>query len=152
MSRNDDLDRAQLLLMAEIDGELEPGDAEELQALCLERPELADERRRLARLKEITNMSRLSAPPDAAWDDYWRSTYRRLELAAGWILVTLGLLVLGGWGLWQAVSEMLSDPSVPEPVKWGLFALLFGGLILTISVVREKIFTYRNDPFEEVER
>lgn len=97
-------------------------------------------------------MTRLSTPPDAAWDGYWRSTFRRIELATGWILVTLGILVLGGWGLWQAVSEMLSDPSVPTLVRFGVFALVFGGVILAVSVIREKIFTYRHDPFKEVDR
>ena len=152
MSQEPSLDRARMLLMAELDGELAAGEAEELENLCRNDPELAEERHRLARLQEITNMTRLSAPSDAAWDGYWRSTYKRLELAAGWILVTLGILVLSAWGLWHAVNEMLADPSVPEPIKWGLFALLFGGLILTVSVVREKIFTYRHDPFKEVDR
>lgn len=152
MKRDESLDHPHMLMMAELDDELGPAEIEELDALCRADSRLADERRRLAHVKEATRMTRIPTPPDAAWEGYWRSTYRRIELTTGWVLVSIGALLLGGWGTWTAVQAMLADPAVPALVKWGLFALLFGGVILTVSVVREKIFTAKNDPFEEIVR
>ena len=146
------LDRARVLIMGELDGELSPAEREELRALLETRSDLAEELRQLRHLRETTTMTRLHQPPDEAWDSYWQDVYRRAERGTAWILVSLGAITLAGWGIWQATVSLLEDSSVPLFVKLAILALGLGGVILGISVVREKLFTRRHDPFLEVRR
>ena len=81
-----------------------------------------------------------------------QSVYRRIERGVGWILVSIGALVLTSWGLWEAISSLLAEADMPSFVKLAIFALGAGTLVLVFSVFREKLFTYRHDPFKEVDR
>ena len=140
------------LMMAALDGELAAAERAELERRLAAEPELTKEWERLQRLKELTKMSTIKSPPEEQWDHYWRSVYNRLERGIGWILVSVGAAVLIGYGLWQAVQNLLADTAMPEFLKLAIFALLVGGAVLLISTVREKLFTYRHDPYKEVER
>jgi len=150
MSRDEE--RARHLLMMELDGEIGPEEKAELERLLADDPELAAEARELSKVKEISAMMALKNPPDAMWAGYWNNVYNRIERGIGWILVSLGAMVLLGFGLWQAVGEILADTSMPEFLKWAIFALGAGSIVLLISVAREKLFTYRHDPYKEVQR
>ena len=97
-------------------------------------------------------MSTIKSPPEEHWDSYWRSVYNRIERGIGWILASLGATVLVLYGLWEAVHGLLADTSVPDFLKVAIFALAAGGAMLLVSVIREKLFTYRHDPYKEVDR
>ncbi len=96
-------------------------------------------------------MSYLEPPPEI-WDDYWTSVYNRLERGLGWILVSAGALVLFAYGAWHWLEAVLADSGMPGPVKIAIFALVVGGAILFVSVVREKLLLRRRDPYREVQR
>jgi len=140
------------LMMAALDGELAPAERAELVRRLAADPELSKEWERLQRLKELTTMSKIKSPPEAQWDHYRRSVYNRIERGVGWILVSVGAAVLIGYGLWEAIQSLLADTSMPEYLKLAIFALGAGAVVLLISIVREKLFTYRHDPYKEVER
>lgn len=144
--------RARQLMMESVDGEISPQGREELQALLSQAPHLREEWRQFQHLKEVTQMTRLAQLPDSAFAGYWQSVYNRIERAGAWILLSIGALIVGSWSLWHVVQDILADTSVPWLVRIGVFALLFGGLILMLSVAREKLSVRRTDPFEEVER
>lgn len=149
-----DTDRQHLehLMMAALDGELAPGERTELD-IALERdPALRDEWERLSNLQEVTRMTRITTPPDTHWDGYWHSIYNRLERGFGWLLVSLGATVLGLQGLWDFVHELLADTSVPDHIRWATFALMAGGLVLAISVLRERLSSHKHDPYKEIDR
>lgn len=97
-------------------------------------------------------MFEVRKPPPEVWQDYWQTVYNRVERGIGWILFSLGLLVLLGYGLWHAVDSLLADSDMPGYLRAALFALGLGGIILAISVIREKLFTRRRDPYKEIER
>ena len=145
-------ERARSLMMAALDQEISADEQKELQDLLGVHPHLKQEWHQFQKLQEITQMTQLVEPPDSAFAGYWQSVYNRLERNAAWILISIGALIVGGWGLWNTVHEILADTSTPPWVKVGLFALLFGGLILAISVTREKLTIRKSDPFEEVEK
>lgn len=140
------------LMMAALDGEIDEAGRAELQSRLAADDELRAEYGRLEHLKELTMMSKVQEPPREQWDTYWQSVYRRIERGVGWILVTLGALVLTSWGLWQAISSLLADTDLPLFIKLSLFSIGAGTLVLVFSVFREKLFTYRHDPFKEVDR
>ncbi|MFO7588695.1 MAG: hypothetical protein R6X22_11555 [Gemmatimonadota bacterium] len=148
----DRLDRARELLMRALDGEMTEIEREELEALLAADPELRAERDRLARLTEVTAEMKLSNPPEEIWDGYWNSVYSRVERGIGWILVSLGAIVVGGWAVWEGTKDLLADPALPGLVKAGILALGFGLVILLVSVARHRLFVFRTDPYKDIER
>jgi ferric-dicitrate binding protein FerR (iron transport regulator) len=147
-----DHERVRDLMMAALDDEVGAAEHAELLARLDADPELRGEWERLQHLKELTKMSKISTPPEEVWGNYWRNVYNRLERSLGWILVTLSAVVLAGWGMWEGLTALLADTGVPLFAKVAILALGLGGVILLFSVIREKLFTYRHDPFKEVER
>ena len=91
-------------------------------------------------------------PPEQVWDGYWNSVYSRMERGIGWILVSLGAIVVGGWAVWEGTRELIADPTLPGFVKAGILALGFGLVIVAVGVVRHRLFVYRSDPYKDIQR
>jgi len=139
-------------MMAELDGELSTQQREEFDRLLAGDETLRNEWDKLRQVKEVTDTMGYREPPEEIWEGYWSSVYNRFERGVGWILASVGGLLVGGWGIWKGVHELLMDTGLPAFFKFGLFAMLFGGLILLFSVVREKWFTHVRDPYKEIQR
>lgn len=146
------ISRSRELLMRALDEELEPAERIELERLISENPELGEEWERLSRLKEVTANMEFRNPPEEMWDRYWTSVYSRFERGIAWILVSIGAIVLGSWGAWQGVEDLMADAAMPTVVKWSVLALIIGLVMLLVSVLRHRIFVYRTDPYKEIER
>lgn len=134
-------------MMADLDGELGADEHRELEALVARDPALAGELARLRRVKEVTVTMALRKPSDELWDGYFHSTYRRAERRLGWLLVAAGTLVLTGWGLWHIVESLWADSQTPVAIRAAVVAVLLGAIVLLFSVLREKLFTRRHDPY-----
>ncbi len=145
-------DRVRHLMMAELDGELAAAERDELTRLLAANPALEAERRRLARLKEVTRNMRLRRPPEEVWQVYWASVYRRLERGVAWILVSIGAIVLISYGAWTGVRQLLADAELPWFLKGAILAALVGGVVLFVSVLREKLFVRSREPYKDIER
>lgn len=146
------IERARELLMRALDDELDQADVRELDLLLSADPEMRDEWERLMRLKEVTSNMKLRKPPEAMWDGYWNSVYSRLERGVAWILVSLGAILLGSYGAWYGVKDLIADTELPFLVKGGILALIVGLVILLVSVLRHRIFVSQTDPYKEIER
>ena len=149
---NDDrltAERARGLMMAAIDGEISPDERRELDGLLASSTELQVEWRRLTRVKEVTTGMTLQQVPEEVWDDYWTSVYRRAERGIAWVLISLGAIVVAGYGLWHAIGALLAESDMPLFVRVAVFALALGGAILVVSVAREKLFVHRRDPYQK---
>ena len=140
------------MMMAALDGEVSAEERNELDRKLASDPELRQEWDRLRRVKEVTSSMGLKRPPDEVWDDYWTSVYSRFERGLAWILVSAGAVVLLSFGLWELVGHILADSDLPGFVKISVFALMVGLVVLLVSVIREKLFTRRRDPYKEVQR
>lgn len=146
-------DRFKALLMGRLDGELEPGQERELDEHLLTCAECRAELEEFRRMNEMAGRMRFSEPQDEAWDAYWRGIYNRLERGAGWMLVSLGAILLLGFGAFKLVEELLTDPAVALVVKVGVSALLLGVVVLVVSLVRERVFGLKSDRYsKEVKR
>jgi hypothetical protein len=139
-------------MMAALDGELSAAERTELDRSLARDPELKREWERLRRVKEVTDTMKLRRPPEEVWGTYWQSVYNRLERGFGWILVSVGTIVLLAFGLWEGVGALLDDAQLPAFVKVAIFAASFGLVVLLFSVIREKLFVRRRDPYREIER
>ncbi|MDP2469652.1 MAG: hypothetical protein Q8W45_07015 [Candidatus Palauibacterales bacterium] len=146
------ISRSRELLLQALDGELAPGEQVELERLLLDNPELREEWDRFSRLKEVTGNMKLRNPPQEMWDGYWNSVYGRFERGIAWILVSIGAIVLGSWGAWSGVQDLMADADLPTFVKWSILALIVGLVMLLVSVLRYRIFVSRTDPYKEIER
>ena len=152
---NDDkgrIGRNEELLMRALDDELEPDERVEFERLLSGNPELRDEWDRLSNLQEVTANMNLRNPPEEMWAGYWTSVYSRFERGLAWILVSIGAIVLGSWGSWQFVQDLMADTDLPTFVKWSILALLVGLVMLLVSVLRHRVFVSRSDPYKEIER
>jgi hypothetical protein len=146
------LDRTRELLMRALDEELAAGERQELELLLADDPVLRAERERLGRLKEVTAEMKLRNPPEALWDGYWNSAYSRMERGIGWILVSFGVIVVGGWATWQFVTELIADTEMPPLIKAGILAGSLGLVILLVSVLRHRLFVRKTDPYKDIQR
>lgn len=142
-------ERARALMMAVVDGESSADEQRELDAILAGAPDLAADWRRMTRVKEVTTGMRLQSAPEELWDGYWTSVYSRAERGAAWVLISAGAIVLAGYWLWEAIGALFSDTTMPAVIRFGIMALGLGLIILLVSVLREKMFTHRSDPYEK---
>jgi anti-sigma factor RsiW len=144
-----DRERVQQLMMAALDGEISAEEQRELDGLIAAHPDVAHEWRRFQRLKEVTTGMSLHTPPEETWDRYWQNTYRRTERGIAWLLVSIGAIVLGGYWAWHAVLAFFEPGSEPLGIRIAIAAVTIGLVILAVSVIREKVFTNRRDPYQK---
>ena len=135
-----------------LDGDITNEEKSELENLLASDSELKNEFDEQVRIKEVLTKMKLKNPSVEIWDSYWLGVYNKMERGLAWILVSLGAVILIVYGTYEGVSEMLKDTSTPAFVKIGVTALLVGGLILLLSVLREKLFTRKHDKYKEIQR
>lgn len=151
-SREIGFDRDRELMMRALDGEISPEQRAELEDRLSADDSLRAEWKRLSRVKERTAELELEQPPDKLWEEYMNSVYRRVERGIAWILLSLGAVVLLSYWAWQGIGELMGDLTLPWYVKAGALAALVGIVVLAVSVIREKYFVYKDDPFRNVHR
>lgn len=136
------------LLVGLLDGELTPDEAREVNehlmrcAACRAEHELL--RTTTGRLNAISYQE----PTDVVLAGVWKSPYSRFARNASLFLV------LGGYALVLAYAlfEFFTSGREALPVKAGFAATLVGLLILLTLAIRERVKTYRTDPYKEIER
>jgi len=144
------------LLSAFVDGELDAAGVARIEAhLALPDAESAYARREIAklrRLKQVTGAMRLKEPPAEEWETFWESLYNRSERSLGWVLMSIGLVLIGAWAAMQAVVVLVANQNMPLFVKGGIFVLAAGILVLMVSVVRERLYKRRRTRYKDVIR
>lgn len=135
-----------------LDGELDPEERAAFEEELARSPELRRELEAFRATKEVTDAVQLIEFPDAVWDRYWESTYNRLERQLGWIVLSIGAMIVLGFAGYNVVMSLVHDTETPVIVRLGIGLLCVGGAILFISVLRERIFTRKTDPYRGVRR
>ncbi len=145
-------DDSRRLMMAALDGEINPDQRRQLDRLLADNPDLRDEWERMGRVKEVTSSMAYREPPEEIWQEYWVSVYNRCERGVGWLLMTLSTVILLSWSAWQVIAAMFADSAMPLFLKLAVLGVAVGAIILLVSVAREKWFVRRKDPYREVIR
>lgn len=145
-------ERFEALLMKAVDGEISQQEQAEFDTFIEQYPECKQEWRELHNLKEVTSAMKFKSPGAEVWDTYWQRVYNRLERGIAWILISLGCVILLTYGGFKAAEAIIGDPHLELIVKIGLFLAIGGGFLLVVSVVRERLFSYKHDPYKEVIR
>jgi predicted anti-sigma-YlaC factor YlaD len=145
-------ERFEFLISGLLDGELDAAEEQLLKEHLLVCDKCRRKHEELLRLKEVTDSVRFKDLPEEFWAGYWKSIYRRIERGLGWILLSVGAVILIAFGFYEFLSQFFADPEVSLLVKIGVGALGLGIIILLVSITRERIFAYRRDRYREVQR
>jgi ABC-type multidrug transport system fused ATPase/permease subunit len=140
------------LLAGYVDNELTQEERETFERELKQNPELRAELEEFRRLKEVTGMVRYADLPDEVWESYWQSIYRKLERGIGWILFSVGAIILLIAAAYAFFAGFLADPTVPLIIKVGVSAIVAGLIFLLVSYIRERLFAYHRDRYKEVQK
>ena len=136
-----------------LDGELSPEQAQRLQSHLSTCQDCSGELANLRDLKENLAMIKFKEPTDAELERYWKSIYNRLERGLAWILFSAGAIIVLCYGGFKLIEQTIKDPSIGLLLKIGLTALVFGAVILFVSLLRERLTVGKVDKYsKEIER
>ena len=150
--RADQQEKFRHLLMKAIDQELSGEEESEFRYFVERYPECRKEWQDFKKLREVTQAMKFKNPPQEIWDSYWLSVYHRLERGLAWILFSIGAIILLTYGGYKAIEGIISDPQLPGLLKAAILLVLAGTVILLVSIIREKLFVRKKDPYKEVQR
>ncbi len=140
-----------ILMMKALDGELSPQEDTEFQQF-LQDEAFRKEWLEFKQLKEVTQDMKFKNPPQEVWDSYWMNVYNRLERGLAWILFSIGAIIFLSYGLYQLFHAVMNGSELPLLLRVAIVALVIGTAILLVSVIREKLFVRKRDPYKEVQR
>ena len=136
-----------------LDDELSPEQRQRLEGHLSTCQECRGELANLGDLKENLAMIKFKEPSDAELERYWKSVYNRLERGLGWVLFSVGAIILLCYGGFKLIEQVIKDPRVALLFKIGLVALVFGVVILFVSLLRERLAVGKVDKYsKEIER
>ena len=145
-------ERVRQLMMAAVDNEITAEERAELDAALAGDDALRAEWEAFTRLRDVTGRMTVRRPPPETWDTYWEGVYRRFERGLGWVLASVGAIVIATWGTWEWVSQLMADVETPIFVRWSVLGMCAGLVVLFVSVARERWFLHRSDPYRDVVR
>jgi predicted anti-sigma-YlaC factor YlaD len=140
------------LLSAYVDGELAAQDLARVEAYLAENAAARREVEKIRQLKTMTGSLRLKDPPPEEWEIFWRGVYNRLERSVGWLLLLAGLVICGGWAMWQLAVALYLSENLPMIVKLAVGLGASGLLVLLVSVIRERIYKRQRTRYRHVIR
>jgi hypothetical protein len=152
MSVSLDRERFERLMTAALDGELSAGEQRELDDMLAGDESLQKEFLSYKQIKEVTSVMKFKAPLNEVWDHYWLDVYNRIERGLGWLLFTIGAVILLTYSGFKLIENIIHDSGLALFARIGLLALIAGLAVLLVSVVREKWFAWKNDPYKEILR
>lgn len=146
------IEEIQQLIMKKVDGEISTAESERLEQLLLKNPQFLQEVEAMQTIKEETMKLKEHLLPDLRWDDYWSHLYNRLERGLSWMLLSIGSVILISFGLYHMILGLFNDTELPIILKGAIIAIIGGGVILLVSVIREKILLGKHDKYKEVRK
>ena len=146
-----DCEKAVLLLMGRLDGELDETTDKELSAHLEQCAACRREESAHRRLTAMTDSIEFIEPTDQEWRAHWQSIYNRLERGVAWVLLSLGATILLLYGMWHLIADFLLDAAYPLMLRLGVGFAATGSVVLAVSVVRERMRLLPVDRYEEVE-
>jgi predicted anti-sigma-YlaC factor YlaD len=139
------------LLMGDLDGEVDDAARAEVESHLQGCADCRREAGAYRRLHAMAESIEFAEPTDAEWRAHWTGIYNRIERGVGFILLSLGAMLLAGYGLFSLARDFLLCDDYPAILRIGVGAAAAGGIVLGVSVVRERMRVYPVDRYEEVE-
>lgn len=140
------------LISLYIDGEVNEEQKEMVENHLRECLECQKEFEEMSKLEEVMGQMELKKPPRETWQVYWASVYNRLERKIGWILLSIGAIILLFFGGYKAVEGIIQDQTTPLLLKVGILIAMAGLVVLLVSILRERLFVRTRERYKEVEK
>jgi predicted anti-sigma-YlaC factor YlaD len=140
------------LISLYLEGELDKIEKKLVEEHLKECEECKKEFEEMNKLEEVLKKMEFKKPSKEIWQIYWSSLYNKLERKIGWILFSIGAIILLFVGAYKLVEELIKDPSMPLILKIGILAFMAGAIILLVSIVREQFFMKKRERYKEVEK
>jgi len=134
------------------DGELNQEQKKSVEEHLEDCPECRKELEEMRKFEEVMSQMELKKPPGEVWKRYWASVYNRLERKIGWILLSIGAMIILFFGGYKMVEGIIENPSTPLILKVGILTVLGGIVVLLVSLLREQIFVHKRERYKEVEK
>ena len=134
------------------DGELDHREKQIVKEHLKQCVECQRESEEMGPFEEVMGKMQLKKPKKEMWEVYWSMIYNRLERRIGWILLSIGGMILLFFGGYKAVEGIIQDPSTPILLKVGILTVLGGVVVLLVSLLREQIFVHKRERYKEVEK
>ena len=147
-----DHEKIKELISSYLDNELDGEQRRRVDEHLEKCPECRSEYGEMFRFEEVMAKMALKQPPKEAWKVYSESVYNRIERGIGWILLSVGAMIILFFSGYQIVKGFIEDPSIPVIVKMGILAGLGGVVILLVSLVRERLFVNKRERYKEIEK
>ncbi len=134
------------------EGELNEEERKQVEKHLKECSECQKEFEEMGKFEEVMGKMKLKQPPKEAWKMYWSSVYNRLERRIGWILFSIGAIIILFFGGYKLVESLIQAPDIPIFFKIAILSVLGGLVILVVSLVREQLFVRKRERYKEVEK
>jgi len=134
--------------MRYLDGEMNAAEASAFERHCEECTACGEQLKQFADLNAMTRRIAMKDPTDEFWERYWKSIYRRIERRAAWVLIIAGAAMLVAFALHEAIQSL----RVVTFEKIAVLLVAIGGVLLLVSLARERINQRRVDPYRDVKR
>ena len=119
-------ERARILMMGRLDGELTESESGQLDAHLADCAECSQQYKRFVQLKKGTSDMKFKPLPEMYWDEYWTHVYNKIERGISWILVSIGAILVLAYSLYRAMDEFFHNPAEPLVMKIGVGVLILG--------------------------
>ena len=139
-------------MMAFLDNELPESEIQLVKKHLEECTECIQKYKSLNKVKEITTEMKFKKLPEMYWDEYWSHVYNKIERGISWIFISIGVIIILTFAVWNALLKLLNDSEMSTFLKTGIFIFIIGMVILLVSIIREKLMVKKVDKYREVDR
>lgn len=135
-----------------LQSELNSDEQNEFNQLLGTNPQLKMEFEEQKKIKGVLMNMSLKNPGKEFWDGYWLSIYNRIERGIAWILISISAIIIAGYGIYEAITNLLADMNIPGFMKISIIVFVIGLAILIFSLIREKLASRKKDKYREIQR
>jgi len=139
-------------LSAYADGVLEGKESHMVEEHLKTCSDCRQELKEMSRFEEVMTKMELKKADNEVWKLYWGTVYHRLERRIGWILLSIGAMILLFFGGYKLIEGLIQDPGISLLLKVGILVFLAGIVVMLISFVKEQLFVYKRERYREVEK
>jgi hypothetical protein len=135
-------------MMGLMDNELTPKETADLNLHMVRCETCRKEFDALCQSHSKLNAVSYYGPADNELDRIWKSPFSRFTRNAGLLLVIIGWVAL----IIYALYEFLITDTEPVLPKIATIGIIIGFVVLLLAVLRDRIRTFKTDPYKEVKR
>ena len=136
------------LMMGLIDNELTPEESADVNRHLIRCEICRKEFDALSRSHAKLDAFSFSGPEDGELDRIWKSPFSRFTRNTGLFMVIAAWVTLLLYSLYEFINSG-TEPFIP---KIAVLGIILGFIILLYSALRDRIRTFKTDPYKEVER